>query len=110
MAGNTCDVAMIALDSYEQLASTTRARISRPKYAYGAGFWDKTKTLLRKARNLARNSKIISNTLSKIDHPIANAVGDVARHYGYGVLNPNPMISRMQGGRVIPPGSFYRKY
>ena len=110
LAGNTCDVAMVALDSYEQLAAQPRARINRTKYAYGAGLWDKTKSLFKRVNQYAKNSHIISKTLRQINHPIAKAAADIAEHYGYGVLNPNPMISRMQGGRVIPPGSFYRKY
>ncbi len=102
---NFCDIAMIHIDSYNQIAdaqSAPRYRISR---IYGKGLWDKTKNFFKKANNFARQSRILSKTLGAIPTGPTQTASKILGQMGYGYRS-----AKMRGGMVIPPGSFYRRY
>lgn len=82
----TCDLGMIAIDSWEQLKATPKARTLRESYAYGSGLGDKALQLGRKLRTIKKQLGI-----------------ERAPARGSGI-NPHPnMAPKMSGGRIIDP-------
>lgn len=102
---NFCDLAMIHIDSFNQIANAQRAPTYKISRIYGKGFWDKVKKGISKANEIAKKTGIVSKIASQIPHPMAQKVGALAAQAGYGYGT-----TRMRGGMVIPPGSFYRRY
>lgn len=83
---NTCDLGMIAIDSWAQLKATPKARTIRENYAYGSGLGDKALQLGRKLRTIKKQLGI-----------------ERAPARGSGI-NPHPnMAPKMSGGRIIDP-------
>lgn len=105
ISAQSCDLGMIAIESWAQLKATPKARTVRED-AYGSGLGGSTLNWLRKARAMA------SNFRSKFD----------GKGYGAGAINGNSLTSVMEGGRLISPselnarfgkghgGSFYKPY
>lgn len=104
-----CDIAMIHIDSYNQIAAASRAPRYKINRIYGKGIMDKIKSGLTKVGNFARKTGAVSKVLSMVPHPAAQmgAMAANAMGFGYGAGRRS---TRMKGGRVIPPGSFYRTY
>ena len=71
----------------------------------GKGLWDKTKNFFRKTNNFARQTRILSNTLGAIPTGPTQTASKILGQMGYGYK-----ATKMKGGMVIPPGSFYRRY
>lgn len=106
---NFCDLAMIHIDSFNQIANAERAPRYKLSRIYGKGVWDKIKNGLNKVNNFAKKTGVVSKVMSMVPHPAAQmgAMAANAMGYGYGAGRRS---TRMRGGRVIPPGSFYRTY
>lgn len=104
-----CDTAMIHIDSFNQIADAERAPRYKLSKIYGKGVWDKIKSGLSKVNNFAKKTGVVSKVMSMVPHPAAQmgAMAANAMGYGYGAGRRS---TRMRGGRVIPPGSFYRTY
>lgn len=102
-----CDLAMIHIDSYNQIANAERAPRYKISRIYGKGFWDKVKKFASGVNNFAKKTGIVSKVLSAI--PQTAAIGATAARMGYGYRGAS-RATRMRGGMVIPPGSFYRTY
>ena len=100
-----CDLAMIHIDSFNQIADAQRAPRYRISRIYGKGLWDKTKNFFRKANDFAKRTRIISKTLGAIPTGFTQSASKVASSLGYGYRS-----RKMKGGMIIPPGSFYRTY
>lgn len=96
---NSCDLGMIAIDSWAQLKATPKARTIRETYAYGSGLGER-------ALDLGRKIKALSNTFGIVKR-IAT---------GSGAINGLPgMAPKMSGGKFINPkdlngGNFYTPY
>lgn len=102
-----CDLALIHIDSYNQIAQATRAPRYRISRIYGKGLWGKVKNFARKANDFAKRTGVVSKVLKTIPFAPVNRIGDMAEKLGYGY----PVRStKMRGGMIIPPGSFYRRY
>ena len=102
-----CDLAMIHIDSYNQIANAERAPRYKISRIYGKGFWDKVKKFASGVHNIVKKTGIVSKVLSAI--PQAAAFAPTAARLGYGYRGAS-RATRMRGGIVIPPGSFYRTY
>ena len=102
-----CDLAMIHIDSFNQIADAQRAPRYRISRIYGKGLWDKTKNFFRKANDFAKRTRIISKTLGAIPTGFTQSASKIASSLGYGYGSRN---TKMRGGMIIPPGSFYRTY
>ena len=103
-----CDLAMIHIDSYNQIANAQRAPRYRISRIYGKGFLGKVKGIANGVNNLAKKTGVVSSVLSMVPLPGAQtaAMATSALGYGYG----GSRSTKMRGGMVIPPGSFYRTY
>ena len=101
-----CDIAMIHIDSYNQIADAQRAPRYRISRFYGKGFWGKVKKFANGVNNFAKKTGIVSKVLSAIPQTKGIAPAIASMGYGYG----GSRATRMRGGMVIPPGSFYRTY
>lgn len=104
-----CDIAMIHIDSYNQIANAERAPRFKISRVYGKGVWDKIKSGLSKVGNFAKKTGAVSKVLSMVPHPAAQMGSMAANAMGFG-YKTGRRSTRMKGGRVIPPGSFYRTY
>ena len=102
---NFCDIALIHIDSYNQIANAAVAPRYRISRIYGKGLWDKTKNFFRKANNFAKQTRILSKTLGAIPYGPTQTASKILGQMGYGYKS-----TKMKGGMVIPPGSFYRRY
>ena len=100
-----CDLAMIHIESYNQIADAQIAPRYRISRIYGKGLWNKTKNFFRKANTFARKTQILSKTLGAIPTGPTQTAAKILGQLGYGYGS-----TKMKGGMVIPPGSFYRKY
>ena len=103
-----CDLAMIHIDSYNQIANAQRAPRYRISRIYGTGFLDKIKKVAQGANNFLRSTGAVSKVLSMVPHPAAKVASMAANAVGYGYGGSRS--TKMRGGMVIPPGSFYRTY
>ena len=92
---NTCDLGMIAIDSWTQLKSTPKARTMRESYAYGAGLGDKVMKGLRLAANVMKNSGIVTRYRGS---GYINSVGNLGKS------------AKMSGGKLISQGDLWRQY
>lgn len=95
---NTCDLGMIAIDSWAQLKATPKARTIRENYAYGSGLGDKALQLGRKLRTIKKQLGI-----------------ERAPARGSGINSHPNMAPKMSGGRIIDPkdlngGTFFTQY
>lgn len=106
---NFCDLAMIHIDSYNQIANAQRAPRYRISRIYGKGAWDKIKNAARKVNNFAKRTGIITKALGMVPHPAAQAAASAAKALGYG-YGRGKKCPKMSGGAWIPPGSFYGRY
>ena len=102
---NFCDIALIHIDSYNQIANAAVAPRYRISRIYGKGLWDKTKNFFRKANNFAKQTRSLSKTLGAIPYGPTQTASKILGQMGYGYKS-----TKMKGGMVIPPGSFYRRY
>ena len=102
-----CDLAMIHIDSYNQIANAERAPRYKISRIYGKGFWDKVKKFASGVNNFAKKTGIVSKVLSAI--PQTQMIAPAIANMGYGYRGAS-RATRMRGGMVIPPGSFYRTY
>ena len=102
-----CDLAMIHIDSYNQIANAERAPRYKISRIYGKGFWDKVKKFASGVNNFAKKTGIVSKVLSAI--PQTQMFAPAVANMGYGYRGAS-RATRMRGGMVIPPGSFYRTY
>lgn len=108
---NFCDLAMIHIDSYNQIANAQRAPRYRISRIYGKGAWDKIKNAAKKVNNFAKRTGIVSKVVGMVPHPAAQVAAQAARSMGYGYAGGKGCKCRkMRGGMVIPPGSFWGKY
>ena len=105
---NFCDIALIHIESYNQIANAAVAPRYRISRIYGKGLWDKTKNFFRKANNFARQTRILSKTLGAIPTGPTQTASKILGQMGYGYRKG--CSTKMKGGMVIPPGSFYRRY
>lgn len=103
-----CDLAMIHIDSYNQLANAEKAPRYKISRIYGKGLWDKTKDFFRKTNQFMKKHHIPSTVLKALPFNATKAIGEVVERAGYGYGGTR--ATRMRGGMVIPPGSFYRTY
>ena len=103
-----CDLAMIHIDSYNQIANAQRAPRYRISRIYGKGFLDKVKGIANGVNNFAKKTGVVSSVLSMVPHPAAKTAAMAASALGYGYGGSRS--TKMRGGMVIPPGSFYRMY
>jgi hypothetical protein len=83
---------------------------------YGAGFKDsimKIMPYLQRFNKYLQDSKVVSTVASTIPHPVAQAVGTVAKNYGYGVDDiaggPAMGIAAGVGGRVLSNAEIKRR-
>lgn len=102
-----CDIAMIHIDSFNQIANAQRAPRYKVSRIYGKGFWDKVKKFANGVNNFAKKTGIVSKVLSAI--PQTQMIAPAIANMGYGYKGAS-RATRMRGGMVIPPGSFYRTY
>lgn len=90
----TCDLGMIAIDSWSQLKATPKARTMRESYAYGAGLGDKVLSGLRSAFTIMKNAGI----QTKRGNGYINSVGNLGKS------------AKMSGGKLISSGQLWRNY
>ena len=105
-----CDLAMIHIDSYNQIANAQRAPRYRISRIYGKGFLDKIKKVAQGANNILRSTGAVSKVLSMVPHPAAKVASMAANAMGYSYGSGRSRSTKMRGGMIIPPGSFYRTY
>ena len=106
-----CDLAMLHIDSYNQIANAEKAPRYKISRIYGKGFADKIKKAVRTVNNFAKRTGIVSKALKYVPIPGASTAASLAKMAGYGYQGAGGGRStKMRGGMVIPPGSFYRKY
>lgn len=103
-----CDLAMIHIDSYNQLANAEKAPRYKISRIYGKGLWDKTKSFFNKTNEFMKRTRLPSTVLKALPFNTTRAIGNVIEKAGYGYGGSR--ATRMRGGMVIPPGSFYRTY
>lgn len=104
-----CDLAMIHIDSYNQIANAQRAPRYRISRIYGKGLWDKVKKVVNGVNNFAKKTHAVSKVLGMMPFAGAQTAAKVASKMGYG-YGGGSRTTKMRGGMVIPPGSFYRTY
>lgn len=104
-----CDLAMIHIDSYNQIANAERAPRYRISRIYGKGLWDKVKKVVNGVNNFAKKTHAVSKVLGMMPFAGAQTAAKVASKMGYG-YGGGSRSTKMRGGMIIPPGSFYRTY
>ena len=104
-----CDLAMIHIDSYNQIANAQRAPRYKISRIYGKGLWDKIKKVVNGVNNFAKKTHAVSKVLGMMPFAGAQTAAKVASKMGYG-YGGGSRSTKMRGGMIIPPGSFYRTY
>lgn len=97
---NTCDLGMIAIDSWTQLKSTPKARTMRESYCYGAG-------LAGAAMRASNVSRTVRNNIGSGYY--GGGKGRGAGVNAVGNLGRNANTCKMRGGQVIEPQEFFDK-
>ena len=92
----TCDLGMIAIESFEQLRGAPKARTMRESYAYGAGLGDNIRNALRFGQRLMKNMGVA--TRSRSGSGYINSVGNLGRSV------------KMSGGKLISQSDLFRRY